>query len=318
MAASDPGRLTTGTNSTPADGRRIRTAQEKDVAMRAYKTNRDSLDRTKSASVATDTRISDPRPVRLLNASSRLGQHRCFARGTHAPPMPRNEAAELLSSIEGLPNPVRHLVQDVLAELRTDVFSEDADIRSLLPSTLERIADRMRGSSFRREAGSERHLGSVEVPSSENPPPVAGAETTLRVGALELDLIDRTARRGERRIDLRPREFLLLKYMMQRSDEVLTRATLLKEVWNYKFVPETNLVDVHLGRLRRKVDAADEAPMIRNIRGLGFVLSANPLSLASPPRCADRPTTLRSETNPRLVSNGTAMSADNAGSISPG
>jgi len=155
----------------------------------------------------------------LLNASSSLGQHRRFARSTQAPPMPRNEAGELLGSIEGLPNPVRHLVQDVLAELPTDVFSQDTDIHLLLPSTLERIADRMRGSSLRRTAGSERRLGSVEVPSSENPPPVSGAETTLRVGALKLDLIDRTARRGERQIDLRPREFLLLKYMMQRSDK---------------------------------------------------------------------------------------------------
>jgi len=285
--------------------------------MRAYKTNRDSLDRTKSASVAPDTRISDPRPVRLLNASSSLGQHRCFARSTQAPPMPRNEAGELLGSIEGLPNPVRHLVQDVLAELPTDVFSQDTDIHLLLPSTLERIADRMRGSSLRRTAGSERRLGSVEVPSSENPPPVSGAETTLRVGALKLDLIDRTARRGERQIDLRPREFLLLKYMMQRSDKVLARATLLKEVWHYKFVPKTNLVDVHLGRLRRKVDAVNEAPMIRNIRGLGFVLSANLLSLASPPKRAERSTTLRSETSLRRGPNGTAMSTNNTSSIAP-
>jgi DNA-binding winged helix-turn-helix (wHTH) protein len=286
--------------------------------MRAYKTNCDSLDRTKSAPVVTDTRIGDPRPVHLRNASSRLGQHRCFARSRQAPPTLRNEATELLSNIQGLPNPVRHLVQDVLAELRTDVFSQDADIRTLLPSTLERIADRMRGSSLRHEAGSERRLGSIEVPSSETPPPVAGAETTLRVGALELDLIDRTARRGGRRIDLRPREFLLLKYMMQRSDNVLTRATLLKEVWNYKFVPETNLVDVHLGRLRRKVDAANEAPMIRNIRGLGFVLNANPLSLPSPPARAERSTTLRFETSLRRGSDGTAMSADNTRAISPG
>jgi DNA-binding response OmpR family regulator len=179
---------------------------------------------------------------------------------------------------------VRHLVQDLLAELRTDLFSQDSDIRSLLPSTLEKIADRMRGSSLWSKTGSERRSGSAESPSSENPPPASSAETTLRVGALELDLIDRTARRGERRIDLWPREFLLLKYMMQRSDEVLTRATLLKEVWHYKFVPETNLVDVHLGRLRRKVDAADEAPMIRNIRGIGFVLSSNLISPASPAR----------------------------------
>ena len=100
----------------------------------------------------------------------------------------------------------------------------------------------------------------------------------LRVGPLELDLIDRTAKRGDRPIDLRPREFQLLKYMMQRSDKLLTRAVLLKEVWHYKSVPETNLVDVQMGLLRRKVDGANEAPMIRNVRGVGFVLDAIPLS----------------------------------------
>jgi DNA-binding response OmpR family regulator len=103
-------------------------------------------------------------------------------------------------------------------------------------------------------------------------------ETVLRVGPLELDLIDRVAKRGDRHFDLRPREFQLLKYMMQRSDKLLTRVALLKEVWHYKFVPETNLVDVHMGKLRRKVDGANEAPMIRNVRGVGFVLDAAPLS----------------------------------------
>ena len=97
-------------------------------------------------------------------------------------------------------------------------------------------------------------------------------ETKLRVGPLELDLIERTARRGDRSIDLRPREFRLLEYMMRHQDQILTRAMLLKEVWNYKFVPESNLVDVHMGRLRRKVDAPHEPPMIYNVRGVGFVL----------------------------------------------
>jgi DNA-binding response OmpR family regulator len=72
--------------------------------------------------------------------------------------------------------------------------------------------------------------------------------------------------------------------MMQRSDKVLTRENLFKEVWHYKFVPETNLVDVHMGRLRRKVDGSNETPMIRNVRGAGFVLSATPLSQGSPTR----------------------------------
>jgi two-component system, OmpR family, response regulator len=104
--------------------------------------------------------------------------------------------------------------------------------------------------------------------------PVDSRDTTLRVGPLELDLIERTARRGDRAIELLPREFRLLEYMMRRKDQMLTRAMLLEEVWNYKFVPQTNLVDVHMGRLRRKVDEPDEPPMIHNVRGVGFILRA--------------------------------------------
>jgi two-component system OmpR family response regulator len=102
--------------------------------------------------------------------------------------------------------------------------------------------------------------------------PSESRETTLRVGSLQLDLIERTAKRGDRVIELLPREFRLLEYMMQRSDQLLTRAMLLEEVWNYKFVPTTNLVDVHMGRLRHKVDGPGEAPMIHNVRGAGFIL----------------------------------------------
>ncbi len=96
----------------------------------------------------------------------------------------------------------------------------------------------------------------------------------LRVGPLELDLISRTAKRGDRPIDLLPREFRLLEYMMRRKDQLLTRAMLFEEVWSYKFVPQSNLVDVHMGRLRRKVDGSDEQPMIHSVRGEGFVLRA--------------------------------------------
>ena len=99
-------------------------------------------------------------------------------------------------------------------------------------------------------------------------------ETVLRVGPLALDLLARTAKRDERVIDLLPREFRLLEYMMRRKDQLLTRAMLLEEVWNYKFVPQTNLVDVHMGRLRHKVDGPDDAPMIHNVRGAGFILRA--------------------------------------------
>jgi len=102
--------------------------------------------------------------------------------------------------------------------------------------------------------------------------PADTRETTLRVGPLELDLIERAVKRGERKIDLLPRELRLLEYMMRRSDQLLTRAMLLEEVWSYKFIPATNLVDVHMGRVRHKVDAPGEAPMILNVRGAGFIL----------------------------------------------
>jgi DNA-binding response OmpR family regulator len=194
--------------------------------------------------------------------------------------------AELLADIEGLPILVRLLVQDVPAEVQSDFVCRDIDIHSLLSSALEKMVDRMGGSPLRRDNPSKRPLAIVELISSGESlvrPPAPQDETVLRVGPLELDLLDRTAKRGDRQIDLRPREFQLLKYMMQQSDELLTRATLLKEVWHYKFVPETNLVDVHMGRLRRKVDGSNDAPMIRNVRGVGFVLSATPFPQDSAP-----------------------------------
>jgi two-component system OmpR family response regulator len=107
-------------------------------------------------------------------------------------------------------------------------------------------------------------------------------ETKLHVGPLELDLIERTAKRGDRSIDLLPREFRLLEYMMRRKGRVLTREMLLREVWKYKFVPKTNLVDVHMGRLRRKIDGPHEPPLILNVRGKGFLLWRDALDKESP------------------------------------
>lgn len=98
--------------------------------------------------------------------------------------------------------------------------------------------------------------------------------TVLRVGPLTLDLIERTVTRNLREIDILPREFHLLEYLMRHAGQVVTRAMLFEEVWHYRFDPRTNLVDVHMGRLRRKVDAVGEAPMIHSVRGTGFVLHA--------------------------------------------
>jgi DNA-binding winged helix-turn-helix (wHTH) protein len=257
--------------------------------MRAHNTSRDAALRMDSAMVGADSRTSVPRSalIHLLNPPARDRQHRSFVRSPQTPPASRHEMAELLADIDGLPILVRFLVKDVPADMQSDAASGAADIHSLLSSTLETMVDRMRGSPLRNDDPSKQPLAIVELISSAEPLVRLRAlqnETVLRVGSLELDLVDRTAKRGDRQIDLRPREFQLLKYMMQRSDKLLTRENLFKEVWHYKFVPETNLVDVHMGRLRRKVDGSNETPLIRNVRGVGFVLSATPLSQGSPTR----------------------------------
>jgi two-component system OmpR family response regulator len=97
-------------------------------------------------------------------------------------------------------------------------------------------------------------------------------EPVLRVGPLEIDLIARTARRGERVLELQPTEFKLLEYMMRRPGQTITRTMFLEDVWHYRFLPQTNLVDVHIGKLRRKMDGAGEPSLIRSIRRSGFVL----------------------------------------------
>jgi hypothetical protein len=167
----------------------------------------------------------------------------------------------------------------VAAALPADLSGLEGIIHSLLLSALEKIADRMYRASLRSDEQSRRPLAIAEMDSrieASVRSPAEPRETMLRVGSLELDLINRTAKRGDRPIDLLPIEFRLLKYMMERGGQLLTRAKLFQDIWRYKFVPETNLVDVHMGRLRRKVEGPNEAPMIRNVRGAGFILGATP------------------------------------------
>jgi two-component system, OmpR family, response regulator len=99
-------------------------------------------------------------------------------------------------------------------------------------------------------------------------------ETTLRVGDLQLDLIARTARRAEIDLDLLPIEFRLLEYLMRHAGHVLTRTMIFEAVWGYHFDPGTNVIDVHIARLRRKVDSGEAAPLIRTVRGCGYMIAA--------------------------------------------
>lgn len=99
--------------------------------------------------------------------------------------------------------------------------------------------------------------------------------TKLHVGDLEMDLIEKTVHRGDTRIDLLPREFRLLEYFLRHPGRVVTRAMLLEEVWQYHFSLETNVVDVHISNLRKKIDTRGSPSLIVNIRGAGFMLNAN-------------------------------------------
>jgi two-component system OmpR family response regulator len=99
--------------------------------------------------------------------------------------------------------------------------------------------------------------------------------TKLRVGDLEMDLIEKTVYRGDTRIDLLPREFRLMEYFLRHPGRVITRAMLLEEVWQYHFSLETNVVDVHISNLRKKIDTKGRPSLIVNIRGAGFMLNAN-------------------------------------------
>jgi two-component system OmpR family response regulator len=99
-------------------------------------------------------------------------------------------------------------------------------------------------------------------------------ELLLKVGDLHLDLVARAARRGARSIELLPMEFKLLEFMMRHSGQMLSRRIIFEHVWEYHFDPGTNLIDVHVGRLRRKIDDPKKPSFIRTERGVGYVLNA--------------------------------------------
>jgi two-component system OmpR family response regulator len=99
-------------------------------------------------------------------------------------------------------------------------------------------------------------------------------ETILRVGDLEMDLVSRTVSRGDLEIELLPREFQVLEYLVRNEGQVVPRAMLLQHVWDLHFDPTTNIIDVYVGRVRRKVDNQQPYPLIHTVRGVGFCVRA--------------------------------------------
>jgi len=100
------------------------------------------------------------------------------------------------------------------------------------------------------------------------------ATTRLEVGDLQMDLLARKVRRGDHDIELLPREFRLLEFLMRRAGQVVTRTMLLENVWDYHFDPQTNVIDVHMSRLRQKIDKGFERPLLHTVRGAGYRLAA--------------------------------------------
>lgn len=105
-----------------------------------------------------------------------------------------------------------------------------------------------------------------------SPPAEASRDSRIRIGNLDIDLLRRAVRRGERKIDLLPREYALLEYLAQHAGQVVTRTMLFEAVWNYSYDERTNVIDVHIGRLRHKIDGEGDAPMLHTVRGAGYVL----------------------------------------------
>ena len=99
-----------------------------------------------------------------------------------------------------------------------------------------------------------------------------GEETVYRVGDLELDRLSHRVARGKEELTLQPREFRLLEYLMKHAGQVVTRTMLLENVWDYHFDPQTNVIDVHMSRLRAKVDKGFTRPLLHTVRGSGYVI----------------------------------------------
>jgi two-component system, OmpR family, response regulator len=101
------------------------------------------------------------------------------------------------------------------------------------------------------------------------------SQRALQVGDLRMDLLSRRVTRGSRTINLQPREFKLLEYLMRHANQVVTRTMLLEAVWDYNFDPQTNVVDVHISKLRQKLELDSEQPLVKTVRNAGYMLSAH-------------------------------------------
>ena len=160
----------------------------------------------------------------------------------------------------------------LIAELR----ASGNKVPVLILSALGQVDDRVTG----LRAGGDDYLpkpyafsellARIEVLGRRNAP--QEAQTVYRVADLELDRLSRTVQRAGGIIFLQPREFRLLEYLMKNAGTVVTRTMLLEKVWDYHFDPQTNVIDVHMSRLRAKIDKGFDKPLLHTVRGSGYVM----------------------------------------------
>jgi len=156
--------------------------------------------------------------------------------------------------------------------------ASDHSVPVLFLSALGEVDDRVRG----LEAGGDDYLtkpfafselkARIEALLRRGQPTDAPV-TKLNVGDMEMDLLSRSVTRGGREIELQPREFRLLEYLMRHAGQVVTRTMLLEHVWDYHFDPQTNVIDVHISRLRAKIDKGFDTPLLETVRGAGYRLA---------------------------------------------
>jgi two-component system OmpR family response regulator len=170
--------------------------------------------------------------------------------------MPRMDGVSMVESLrrDGDQTPVLFL--SALGEIthRVEGLNAGGDDYLVKPYAFAELIARVEALARRRETGS--------------------VQTLLRVGDLEMDLIGRSVRRAGKAIDLQPREFQLLEFLMRHADQSVTRTMLLEKVWEYHFDPQTNVIDVHISRLRSKIDKGFDRPMLQTVRGAGYRLEA--------------------------------------------
>ena len=171
--------------------------------------------------------------------------------------LPQIDGLAILTSLRaaGIATPVLMLTAMSAVDERVRGLRAGADDYLVKPFSFEELHARAEA-LLRRPSGTELR-----------------EETHLSCADLELDLVARTVSRGGRRIELQPREFQMLAFLLSRQGRVVTRTMLLEGVWDYHFDPQTNVIDVHISKLRKKIDAPGEPPLIHTVRGAGYMLS---------------------------------------------